>query len=53
MRAIVNPLQLEYIADTPLVLESEQHLETFQNMLDALDDCDDVQAIHHNIQLEE
>ena len=37
-------------ANDPITLEGEE-LTKFQELLDMLDDCEDVQAVYHNVSL--
>ena len=44
--------EIEMIPQNEVTLEGED-LEKFENLIDALEDLEDVQKVHHNVNLED
>jgi len=44
-----NKANIEYIANTPIEIDNEEHLEEIENLIEKLEEDDDVQKVYTNI----
>ena len=45
----VKKANIEYIANTPITIENEEHLQEIENLIEKLEEDDDVQKVYTNI----